>query len=87
MNIKYKILGVHETETSVDLQLADGRQVTAKVPCFVVDAISIDNTMAHSFKVPADPGFHEGDIVEVSFTVTEAAPLTLTEPAPADPTV
>lgn len=87
MKIKYKVVGWSDSETSVDLKLADGSDVTAKVPCFIIEALSLDGTMGHTFRCLNDPGFHIGDTIEGSFEVTEAAPA---EPAPApaaDPTL
>lgn len=68
-SIRYTVHSVAQSEISVDATVA-GQVVTAKVPATVVEMISEDGSMGHTFRFTGDASeFVEGQAVDVTFTV------------------
>jgi len=49
-DLKYKIHSVNEDEVAAIAEI-DGVKTSVKVPCLVVEALSSDGSMGHTFKI------------------------------------
>lgn len=67
MKIRYTVASVHVTEGEVEA-VVNGVKMTAKAPMTVVEMVSEDGTMGHTFRWLGEvDAFNEGQLVEATF--------------------
>lgn len=67
MKIRYTVSSVHLTEGEVEA-VVGGVKMTAKAPMTVVEMVSDDGTMGHTFRWMGDvKDFEAGQVVEATF--------------------